>query len=329
MSKNWEFEYRPFYLTLLKSLGITCQGMSRKHDNSFTRELAGCSKRLYWNVLEKILYKSQKTCFDKLDENWTDGTYDPSSPIFVFWYQGIETAPPIVKACYNSLMRHSRNRNVVVVDETSIRSLIELPDYIYEKVSNGVISLTHFSDIIRFSLLEKYGGLWLDATILVSKDISAELFEYPYYTYKIIAPLRYYKVYLGTGKWCGFCCGGYRGSSLFKAMRDLFLDYWKSNNFLIDYFLIDLYMDMLYQKNRRVMQLIDNTNTIPRGEMFFLEKFFYEDYNDKIKQQYLEKNLTFNKLTYKFKTKPSPDCVLSKIIMTDGTCFEYSKNESR
>ena len=85
----------------------------------------------------------------------------------------------------------------------------------------------------------------------------------------------------------------------------------------------------LYQKNRRVMQLIDNTNTIPRGEMFFLEKFFYEDYNDKIKQQYLEKNLTFNKLTYKFKTKPSPDCVLSKIIMTDGTCFEYSKNESR
>ena len=41
---------------------------------------------------------------------------------------------------------------------------VELPDYVVEKHKNGTISRAHFSDVLRFSLLKTYGGMWIDST---------------------------------------------------------------------------------------------------------------------------------------------------------------------
>jgi hypothetical protein len=40
----------------------------------------------------------------------------------------------------------------------------------------GKMTVTHFSDILRFNLLKNNGGLWLDATIFVNKPIPEKYF---------------------------------------------------------------------------------------------------------------------------------------------------------
>ena len=46
-----------------------------------------------------------------------------------------------------------------------------IPKHIIDKYKNGIIKSAHFADIIRTCLLYENGGLWIDATIFVKKDL--------------------------------------------------------------------------------------------------------------------------------------------------------------
>lgn len=96
-------------------------------------------------------------------------TLDGKIRIWVFWGQGEEKMPPLVKACFRQLTYF--NDGVYLIAETNVANYIELNPIIYEKVKKGQISWAHFSDIIRTTLLAKYGGLWIDATVWISGKI--------------------------------------------------------------------------------------------------------------------------------------------------------------
>ena len=38
-----------------------------------------------------------------------------------------------------------------------------------DKYKKGIFTRTHFSDILRLELLTKYGGTWIDASVLITK----------------------------------------------------------------------------------------------------------------------------------------------------------------
>lgn len=92
--------------------------------------------------------------------------------IWVFWYQGEEQMPPLIKACYTQLTKH--NNNVTLITKDNLRQYIQLPDIIYKKAEKGTIKLANFSDIVRHTLLDAYGGLWIDATVWVPYAIPFE-----------------------------------------------------------------------------------------------------------------------------------------------------------
>lgn len=92
--------------------------------------------------------------------------------IWVFWGQGESEMPRLVKACYQQLKRN--NANVHLVTNENLKVYITLPDTILRKVGEGRISWAHFSDIIRMTLLAKYGGLWLDTTVWVPTALPME-----------------------------------------------------------------------------------------------------------------------------------------------------------
>lgn len=96
-----------------------------------------------------------------------------SITIWVFWGQGEENMPPLVKACYRQLIHF--NENVRLVTNANIKDYITLNPLIYSKVKEGHISWANFSDIARTTLLAKYGGLWIDATVWVSDRIPFEI----------------------------------------------------------------------------------------------------------------------------------------------------------
>lgn len=107
-----------------------------------------------------------------INKNYNDFSSDISSNIiWVFWWQGIDSAPFIVQKCVESIKKYSGDKRVVIIDKNNISKYYNIPKFIKQKMDSGVISLTHFSDILRFNLLRKYGGFWIDSTIFFTDNL--------------------------------------------------------------------------------------------------------------------------------------------------------------
>lgn len=59
--------------------------------------------------------------------------------VFVFWLQGEQQAPPIVKACLASIRQWCADRQVVVLDKTNYMKYATLPDSLVLKWKTGEI----------------------------------------------------------------------------------------------------------------------------------------------------------------------------------------------
>lgn len=169
--------------------------------------------------------------------------------IWVCWWQGIENAPEIVKKCINSIKDAAGNHNVIIITLDNYKEYIDIPSSIEQKIKKGIITLTNFSDLLRLSLLAKYGGMWLDATFYCKKGANLDkYFKYPIWSIK--RP-DYGHTSVACGNFGGYslyCSSQYRW--MFKVMRDFFLHYWETNDFMIDYLMID-YMIVLAQRNNK------------------------------------------------------------------------------
>jgi hypothetical protein len=88
--------------------------------------------------------------------------------IWTLWFQGLDEAPWIVKACIDSWIRLNPDWQVVVLDVNNLSNYIQL-DLSDEILAN--LSLAHQSDLIRLQLLARYGGLWVDATTLCMEPL--------------------------------------------------------------------------------------------------------------------------------------------------------------
>ena len=106
--------------------------------------------------------------------------------IWQFWGQGwkYDKLPEIVKLSYKSIDRFKGDYIVIRLDEKSIEDYIELPDFLWEQLKNKAIGYAHFSDVLRLALLDKYGGIWLDADILLTNYIPKFIEESDYFLFQ-------------------------------------------------------------------------------------------------------------------------------------------------
>lgn len=213
--------------------------------------------------------------------------------IWVFWWQGYEAAPVLVKKCIESVRKNAGTHAVILLTKDNWQTYADIPEYIIKKVSEGNISLTHFSDILRMALLADHGGLWLDATIFVSQSIPDYCFTLPYFSihYKASSSK------ITQGRWTGFCQGACRNSIIQCFCRDIFFEYWKKYARLADYFFIDYTMLCGYKNIPAFKQLVDsvplNNEGIKELDLHFSDTFSKEKYES------ILENSTFFKLNWK------------------------------
>ncbi|KAK5956221.1 hypothetical protein OHC33_002796 [Knufia fluminis] len=108
-----------------------------------------------------------------------------SKHIFAFWHTGISTLPPYLLR--NIIAWHSRfarsDWNIYVLDSVpssplNVANFIDTtsPSVVPAAFTNGTLSgeysAQHTSDLIRYPLLLKYGGVYLDAGILQFGDLN-------------------------------------------------------------------------------------------------------------------------------------------------------------
>lgn len=223
--------------------------------------------------------------------------YEGSNIIWIFWWQGKDNMPLLVKKCYKSIERNKGKREIILVTKDNIREYAKIPEYIYKKVEEKKITLTHFSDILRFNLLNNYGGIWVDATIYAASSLNK--FDTNFlFTCSGLPKDNYFNV--SYGRWTGFLIGGPAHLKLFQFMDTFFSIYWKYNNVLIDYFLIDYALNFVWNKNVDDFQNVAKKYKDITPNLFKLESNLNNRY-DKQKWEELTKSTNVFKLSYKKK----------------------------
>ena len=143
-----------------------------------------------------------------------------SRKIWCFWWQGVQNAPNIVKNCVNSIEKYSGDYELVVLTKDNYDKYLDIPSDIINKVEDGKISLTSFSDIIRLGLLSKYGGVWVDATMFFSG-----------YVFNEFDDIIFNSCFRGEGRWSGFFMGG-KSNKLFSFAYDFLILWGILHNFI-------------------------------------------------------------------------------------------------
>lgn len=241
-----------------------------------------------------------KLNFDSVLNKYKDAVYPESQSfdnrkIWVCWLQGEANMPDIVRTCYNSVKANADGREVVLITSDNVEKYISIPKFIKDKVNNGKMSRTHLADYIRISLLNNYGGLWIDATVLVTDKINIDC-KLPFFSIKQKPDIIHFVSQYRWAVWI-LGCSPQIGKILFDCLENLFKDYLKKHSFFIDFFLFDYFLAVMYDEIPLVKQIVDkcpynNPNAYELGAL--LNKEFNEDAFLQLK-----KNNTFHKLSWK------------------------------
>lgn len=124
--------------------------------------------------------------------------------IWVCWWQGERNMPEMVKKCFGSIIKHSNGHPVKLITFDNYKDYVSIDERIVEKVKNGKFKLAHLADLVRLKLLEQYGGLWLDSTMLLTANINESFFQ-NFFSVKS-RPVDNDSV--SEYRWCSFVLGG-------------------------------------------------------------------------------------------------------------------------
>jgi hypothetical protein len=86
--------------------------------------------------------------------------------IFAFWHSGRSNAPQVVQRCFDEWEAYNPSHRLEVYDfDTALAELSDRPPWIAE------LPVQAFADMLRIQLLRRYGGVWVDATLLPSAPL--------------------------------------------------------------------------------------------------------------------------------------------------------------
>ena len=234
-----------------------------------------------------------------------------SNKVWVCWFQGLDDAPDLVKKCYQSIKVNLWDRDLVLITSENMCEYVEFPDFILEKWKSGQITHTHMTDLLRLELLIKYGGMWIDATVLCtskSEDIPSYFFDSDLFLYQIFKPGRDGQAQ-PISSWL---ISAKTNNKILRMTRYLCYKYWEKNRELVDYFLFhDFFVMALEHNEDEWKKIIPRDNAAPH----YLLLRLFDEYNEEIWKA-IEAQSPFHKLTYKFteKQKKMKNTYYSRLI---------------
>ncbi len=230
---------------------------------------------------------------------------DNSIPaIWTMWWQGTENLPDVVKICYSSFRKYCGTHPVKILTRENFREYVDLPGYVFDRVDSGAITLTHLSDIARFYLLDHYGGLWLDSTVYITNGIPESVFKSDYYTVKRRLTPRNRNT--AQDRWTNFLHAAKKGNALCGFVLDFFLEYWRTQDTLIDYFLIDYAINIAYDELPECRKILDAVPYV-NYDLYRLERTMNREWSSE-EWEALKNSTNFSKLAWR---KPGRKTTLS------------------
>lgn len=250
----------------------------------------GCRNTYRHNMSAKLYRERTKRiiqCNESLFASWKSSTNN--GPIWVCWWQGRNEMPTIVRECYKSVLSHAAGRQVVLIDQNNYQDYVTVPKTLIKLLQSHHITITAFSDYLRFALLYRYGGLWIDSTVMLTRDLPTEIWEYPLYTCRSNNNEKHRLLYTS------FFFAAQQGNPVCKIVTDFYDEYFQSFQKQFDYWMTDLILRSVFDHDIRMaawLQQVPDNN----GSPFILETLFNKT-GDSLRS--VPQDEYVHKLTYK------------------------------
>jgi capsular polysaccharide synthesis protein len=228
-------------------------------------------------------------------------------PIFVYWAQGFAAAPPLVRACLAQLHAANPGADVHELTDETIGGYVGLPPDIVAELGDNK---THFSDLLRLVLLEKYGGVWVDATCYVTEPLRPHI-DRALERGSIFA-FNYHGPYISS--WLLASRPGSYAMHLWRAASFL---WWEKRGELIDYYLLHHVFEMLHHLDERFRAEWDEGLRLSSRPPHALQAAMFQPY-DAASFRRMTAGAFAHKLRYKYQpAKVTSESYLARIIRAD------------
>ncbi|WP_151731065.1 capsular polysaccharide synthesis protein [Acinetobacter junii] len=87
-------------------------------------------------------------------------------PKIIWLYWDNKELPKIVQICIESIRKHCLGYKINVLTPETLDNYIDLPPIVAD------VEPANIADLIRLMLLEKYGGIWMDASIFLTESLN-------------------------------------------------------------------------------------------------------------------------------------------------------------
>ena len=219
---------------------------------------------------------------------------------WVFWAQGFDQAPPVVRRCMNSIRWHCQDSELIELTSANIADHVTLPDHILQHKG---ITHTHLSDILRVSLLARHGGTWIDATCLLTqplgriRDIVLDTDNPEAYSRSnfFVFSLKNF-----ISNWFMMSSAGH---ILPMMLRDYLCWYWSHTETVENYHWFHMVFRAMYFQNAQFRSVWDRTVRLGSGRAHFLQRVLDRPH-DKEEMKMIWAMSPVHKLTYKHSPAP-------------------------
>ena len=272
-------------LKRLRQIGIACALKKFKHSLFMDTDVRNLCAL---NGAYEYLQRYKKT----LQTDFTEYKPQPAQKIiWTCWLQGLENAPVLVKKCIDSMRHYANGYQVEVIDLHNLLQYVQLPDFVMSKYKAGIIPHAHFSDMIRLTLLEQYGGVWIDSTILMTDVLPDYIINADLFLFRGsgIGHTHIYNPFLAAKP----------HHPIIQSMLQLLYAYWENENKLVSYSIFHLFFSIAIENSALNQFLWSKIPNISGTQMFYLQPQLGEPF-DKSIYELATRLSPFHKLTYKF-----------------------------
>lgn len=233
-----------------------------------------------------------------------------SNKVWICWMQGLENAPKLVQRCVASIQENLPDRDIVLITEENYSQYVEFPEHIMNKFAKGIISPTHFSDLLRLELLTRHGGTWIDSTVYcTSPDIPSYMLDSNLFVFQGLKPIDGHVMQISN-----WFITSETHNELLELTKYLLYKYWGKYDYVKDYFIFHLMFQLAIETYpEKWKEVFPASNTLPHILLLNL----FEDFNQTWWDNLLL-TTPFHKLTYKFdESKTIKDGTYYKKIMKE------------
>ena len=257
------------------------------------------SKELILNFALKLRKEAK---IDKSSDERKETTTEFPNIIWTMWQQGEAQMPETVRASMKTIKDFAERNGCefILLTNENLVDFIDIPTDIIEKYKRKELTAAHYSDIIRFSLLYQYGGIWMDATLFVSPYATVDMFKGDFFSLNH-PPIHADEIEraIGDFKWSSFFLAGKKEKSYFKHIRDLYIYFIRKYPVFIHYLMLDYFILSEYTSNSEFRFLVDQLPVLePAEKMWFLRDKANDIFDENVWTEVL-KTTPIMKTTYK------------------------------